>query len=343
VRFWLLALAVIIFAMVVVGGATRLTGSGLSITEWKPLVGTLPPLSERDWLDAFEKYKQIPQYILINKGMSLDAFKAIFWWEWGHRLLGRVIGLAFIIPFVWFWLRGKLDGPIRNRLLTIFALGGLQGFIGWYMVKSGLADRTEVSQYRLALHLSLAVLIFGAILWVVDPLRVEEDRTGYLETLPRSQSYLSVLILVLVFIQIALGALVAGLRAGLSHNTWPLMDGHLIPPGLFIMQPWWLNIFENVMTVQFDHRTLAYVVVALTVWHAWQVRKHADSSTVCATANWLFVAVLLQVALGIWTLLAVVPISLGLAHQAGAMIVFALAVLHARAVLQMPAASPKMA
>ena len=332
VRLWLLCLVAIVFAMIMVGGATRLTNSGLSITEWKPLIGALPPLSDADWLDAFSKYQQIPQYKIMNKGMSLEAFKTIFWWEWAHRFLGRLIGVAFIIPFVYFVFVDLIPSGLRNRLLAIFALGGLQGAIGWYMVKSGLVDRTDVSQYRLALHLCGAVLIMGALLWVADPLQRFRDDAIQLATLSRGQRTLAGLIAIAVFLQIALGALVAGMKAGLVHNTWPFMDGRFIPSGLDAMSPWWRNVFENALTVQFNHRMVAYVVLALVIWHALRVIQAAGNRCVRRSAQLLLAVTLGQIVLGIWTLLAAVPIGLGLAHQAGAAILFAVAVMHAQSV-----------
>lgn len=322
VRTWLLVVAGLVVAMVVVGGATRLTHSGLSITEWKPILGTIPPLSDADWQDAFSKYQQIPEYKMINRGMSLAEFKALYWWEWSHRLLGRLIGVVFLVPFVIFWWRGWLAPGLALRLGGVFALGGLQGVAGWYMVASGLAERTDVSQYRLALHLGLAVLILAAILWLVLRLgRPAADwaRTGW-------AVWSGGFLLGLVVLQIILGAFVAGLDAGLSHNTWPLMDGRLFPDGLFAMSPLWLNAFENVATVQFNHRMVAYGValfaglVALAHWRI--------GSAAAGSARMLLAMVLGQVALGVWTLLAAVPIGLGLAHQLLAMAVLAAAVYH---------------
>ncbi len=333
VQYWLLSLVGIVFAMVMVGGATRLTNSGLAITEWQPLVGALPPLTDADWQIAFSKYREIPQYKLLNKGMSLEAFKAIFWWEWAHRFLGRLIGVAFMVPFAYFLVRGLILPALRNRLLGIFALGGVQGLIGWYMVKSGLVDRTDVSQYRLALHLSVAILIIGALLWVADPLQRLRSKDVFLPTLGRGQCLLSGLIAFAAFVQIALGALVAGMKAGLAHNTWPLMDGQLIPSRLGIMSPWWRNVFENALTVQFNHRMMAYVLAVLIAWHTLRVTQTADNQRLRLTSRLLLAAVLGQIALGVWTLLATVPICLGLAHQAGAVILFAIAIIHAHIAL----------
>jgi cytochrome c oxidase assembly protein subunit 15 len=328
VRVWLLTVAALVFLLVSVGGATRLTGSGLSITEWKPIMGIVPPLSEADWHDAFEKYRQIPQYEQVNKGMTLGAFKRIFWWEWTHRFLGRMIGFAFLVPFLALLIAGRIERPLLPRLVGIFALGGLQGFVGWYMVSSGLADRISVSQYRLAVHLGLAILILGALLWVALSL---EDRREERDAAAPGSGWAAA-IAALVFLQILLGALVAGMKAGMGYNTWPLMDGQLIPNGLGVMQPCYLNLFENAMTVQFNHRIVAYVVVLAVAWHAWSTLRGSGDARVKGTAVVLGGATLLQVLLGIWTLLAQVPLSLGLAHQAGAAALFAIATWHLYAV-----------
>jgi heme a synthase len=324
VRVWLLTVAALVFLLVSVGGATRLTGSGLSITEWKPIMGIVPPLSEADWHDAFEKYRQIPQYEQVSKGMSLGAFKRIFWWEWTHRFLGRLVGFAFLVPFLALLAAGRIPRQLMPRLVGIFALGGLQGLVGWYMVSSGLADRISVSQYRLAAHLGLAILILGALLWVA--LSLDEKREERSVAVPGSGW--AAAITALVFVQILLGALVAGMKAGMGYNTWPLMDGQLIPNGLGVMQPWYLNLFENAMTVQFNHRMVAYVVVLAVAWHAWSTLRGSGDARIRGTAIVLAGATLLQVVLGIWTLLAQVPLSLGLAHQAGAAALFAVAVWH---------------
>jgi heme a synthase len=324
-RIWLYAVAALIFAMILVGGATRLTDSGLSITEWKPLLGAIPPLSEADWLEAFQKYQAIPEARIVNQGMTLAEFKVIYWWEWAHRFLGRFIGVAFLLPFLAFWAMGAIPKGWMGRLLGIFALGGLQGALGWYMVMSGLTgERTDVSPYRLTAHLSLAVLIFGAILWTAFGLA----RTGRRETREGAgHAWLAALLLGAVFFQIMLGGLVAGTDAGLSHNTWPLMDGALIPDGLGVMQPWWRNIFENVMTVQFNHRMMGYLIALLALIQAllaWRM----GTGGVRFSAGLLLAAVFAQIALGVFTLLGGAPIGLALAHQAGAIALFALALHH---------------
>lgn len=323
-RIWLFAVAGLIFAMVLVGGATRLTDSGLSITEWQPILGTIPPLSEADWQAAFQKYQQIPEYQLINKGMSLEAFKAIYWWEWAHRFLGRFIGVAFFVPSLIFWLRGMIPRPLLPKLLGLFLLGGAQGALGWFMVQSGLAERTDVSQYRLAAHLGLAVLIYGAILWVAFGLSIKPERHAFIRRLRSLLMSLAAAVAGLVFLQIILGGFVAGTDAGLSHNTWPLMDGAIIPDGLMVMQPWYMNLFENVLTIQFNHRMLGYVIAllaAVNVWLAWRYAEPKPRSLSLA----VFAAVIAQIALGVFALLSHLQIGIALAHQAGAILLFGLA------------------
>ena len=321
VRWWLYFIAALVFAMVIVGGATRLTDSGLSITEWKPLLGAIPPLGQADWLAAFEKYKTIPEYEHINKGMSLAQFQFIYWWEWSHRFLGRFIGVAFAVPMIFFWATGRLEAKLKPRVFVLFILGGLQGGLGWYMVKSGLVDRVDVSQYRLAAHLTLATVIYAAILWVVYGI-------GHLKRRPLNATYglLATSICLLILGQIALGGFVAGLDAGQGYNTWPLMDGAFIPDGLGIMNPWWKNLFENAMTVQFNHRMVAYILLVLIMIHAG--RQMAGECKAGSSAMVLMLFGLAQVGLGVATLLAHVPISLGLAHQAGALLLLTAAIWH---------------
>jgi heme a synthase len=336
---WLFAMAALVFLMVAVGGATRLTGSGLSITEWQPVMGVLPPLGDAAWQDAFEKYKQIPQYKILNKGMSLEAFKSIYWWEWGHRFLGRLIGLAFLVPFLFFIARGAITRALAWRLGGLFLLGGTQGVVGWYMVKSGLSQRTDVSQYRLAAHLLLASVLLAALLWTA--LNVGRPATRRIQLhAPAAGSRASASIIVaLIFAQIGAGALVAGLKAGLAYNTWPLMDGHMVPGGLGVMVPFWLNVFENAATVQFDHRLLAYVLAAAVLWHGLRILKMAHDAHARRSAAALILMVTAQIALGIWTLLAHVPLPLALGHQMMAMLVLATAVWHLHT-LQAASSSP---
>ncbi len=327
VQIWLLAVAALVFCMIVVGGAVRLTDSGLSITEWQPLLGAIPPLNEADWLVAFEKYKAIPEYSVVNAGMSLEAFKAIYWWEWAHRFLGRFIGIAFAVPFVVFWLLGKLRGAFALKCLGVLALGGLQGAIGWYMVKSGLVDRIDVSQYRLALHLLTAFAILALLVWLALEAAPASARVR-LRTVTDGQRRTATALFALVFVQSGLGALVAGLKAGLTYNTWPLMDGKLVPDGLTAQSPWYLNFFENVTTVQFDHRVTAYALVVLALAHLVTLIRSADDERIVGSAGVLAACVLAQMLIGIWTLLWGVPLELGLAHQAGAAVVIAAATLH---------------
>ncbi len=320
VRLWLWCVAALVFAMIVVGGATRLTDSGLSITEWKPIMGAIPPLSDADWHDAFTKYKQIPEYHIVNKGMSLEAFKSIFWWEWAHRFLGRFIGLAFALPFAFFWATGRLRDGFAKKLGLVLALGAVQGGIGWYMVSSGLVDRVDVSQYRLALHLSVAFLILAALVWLALSLSPHQRPAA-----TKAQRVLAGHMAGFVFVQVVLGAFVAGLKAGLAYNTWPDMNGDLIPPGLFAHTPWWANFFESITLTQFNHRLMAYVVLAFAVVNLVLLVRMAADRRIVTSAAILLAAIVAQAAIGIWTLLAAVPLHLGLAHQGGAAIVFALA------------------
>jgi len=310
IALWLLFMCVIVAAMVIVGGATRLTDSGLSITEWRPVTGALPPMSEAQWMSEFEKYKTIPEYSQVNYGMSLDQFKTIYWWEWGHRLLGRVIGIAFLFPLIFFVVTKQLRRPLAIKLFGLFLLGGMQGALGWWMVSSGLADRIDVSQYRLAAHLGLAVALFVLMFWLALDL--------WPSIRIKAPPQLSIGALALaggVFMQIILGAFVAGLRAGRTFNTWPLMDGKFFPDGYFAGSPGVNDLFETIAAVQFNHRIGAYLVAVGAVWFYLAARKTALESR----ARLVLAAVGLQVVLGIWTLLAVTPIALGLLHQAGAL------------------------
>ena len=330
VRWWLYALSALIFALVVVGGATRLTDSGLSITEWQPILGIIPPLNQADWLEAFAKYREIPEYQQVNKGMSLAEFKFIYWWEWAHRFLGRVVGFAFLVPLLFFWVRGALPKGLWPRLLAIFVLGGLQGAMGWYMVMSGLVDRVDVSQYRLAAHMTLAMVIFAAIWWTALTLGQPSERVTGASQASNGLRLSAAGLCVLVVVQTAAGAFVAGLQAGYAYNDWPLMDGQWVPDGMAYFTPLWRNLFENEITVQFVHRILAYVLVVWSILHVVAARR-ATSRSAARTAVLLAAAVLAQAALGVWTLVALVPISLALLHQAGAVVVLAIALTHLHA------------
>jgi heme a synthase len=342
IRLWLLAVAGLVLLMIGVGGATRLTGSGLSITEWKPLIGAIPPLTAADWATAFGKYQQIPQYTKVNAGMSLTEFKTIFWWEWGHRFLGRIIGLAFALPLLWFVIRRRIPKGLLPKLVGLLALGGVQAGIGWYMVASGLVDRVDVSQYRLALHLSTAFLIFGGLIWVAMGLTPRPTKVIHLQTVTSGQRWGAALVASLIGLQVVLGAFVAGLKAGLTYNTWPLMDGRLIPNGISALSPWYLNLFENITTVQFNHRMAAYLVTGVVMWHGLSLIRSADDQRLRQSAGLLIAAVTAQVVLGIWTLLAVVPVWLGVIHQAGAAVLFGLAVRHLFLVQERPPLRAKL-
>lgn len=339
-RLWLGALALLIVAMILIGGATRLTDSGLSITEWQPIMGAVPPLSEADWQQAFDAYRKIPEYTEIKRGMSLDEFKTIYWWEWAHRFLGRLIGLVFFLPFIGFWLLGYIPRTLLPRLIGLFLLGGLQGAMGWYMVKSGLVDRTDVSQYRLAAHFGIALVILGYTLWLLFGLG-SEAQAARTRARSHSATWLAGFVLALIFVQMLAGALVAGIDAGMGFNTWPLINGAFVPNGLGEASPWYLNLFENPLTVQFDHRVLGYAVIVATLAQSiWLALKRAPTALI-GSALTLALLALLQATLGVWTLLLAVPIELGLAHQAGAIAVFAAALFHLWLARHAPASTVK--
>jgi cytochrome c oxidase assembly protein subunit 15 len=326
VRLWLFAVAALIFVMVIVGGATRLTESGLSITEWKPVTGVVPPLSEAGWRAAFDAYKQIPQYATLNPDMTLDGFKAIYAWEWGHRLLARLIGLAFILPALWFWRSGALRGALGRQVLVATGLLALEPIVGWWMVSSGLANRIEVAQDRLALHLLIAAATFAALIYAaigLGPPRRARASSGFAAS--------AAALTALIFIQLGLGALVAGLRAGFTDNTWPLMSGEWLPDGLFGLTPWPVSIVDDVTTAQFDHRFVAYFVVLFALAQAYAAWRRAPGSPLARRAAALAGLALLQAGIGIATLLFVVPIGLALAHQALALALLGAAVAHWRA------------
>ncbi len=325
-RIWLGIVLVAIFALVLVGGATRLTDSGLSITEWKPIHGVIPPMSEAEWQEELELYRQIPEYQLINKGMSLDEFKTIYWWEWAHRLLARGVGVLFGVPFLFFLATGRVEKRLRWPLFGLLVLGGLQGAVGWWMVASGLVDRVDVSQYRLATHLTLACLIFAAIVWVMRGLAPHSADPVPSQGLKRGAGALTGLVLV----QIYLGGLVAGLDAGLASNTWPLMNGALVPEGLLELSPAWRNFFENQLTVQFVHRLGGYLLFALTLWHMVASIQRGPGSTHCRRAVVLFGLVTIQALIGIVVIVTQVPVSWALLHQGWAVVVLGFAVAHWR-------------
>ena len=328
VALWLFGMCAMLLVMIALGGATRLTGSGLSIMEWAPLRGFLPPLSEGEWQRLYRLYQQIPQYELVNKGFGLEGFKEIFWLEWTHRLWGRLIGIAFLVPLVWFAMRGRIGRRLVPRLAGLFVLGGLQGAVGWFMVASGFAAQsTAVSPYRLVAHLSLALLLYAAILWTALSLwrggARQEVESKALRRLTRATC-------ALLAVTILAGGFVAGLKAGLTYNTYPLMDGRLVPAGYAMLDPFLLNLTENVAAVQFNHRLLATLTaLAAAVTVAFGLRQtltRGQRSALLALGG----AVALQYALGVAALLLVVPVALGTAHQAMAVLVLtaALAALH---------------
>jgi heme a synthase len=308
---WLLVCATLLFAMVVVGGVTRLTHSGLSMVEWQPLVGAVPPLSRADWQELFDKYRQTPEFRQVNHAMDVEGFKTIFWWEYFHRLLGRTIGLVFLLPFLWFLLRKKVERPVAWQLAGVFVLGALQGALGWYMVKSGLVDDPRVSHFRLTAHLGVALAIFAAELWIalelLSPERKRERRMGLPMFLPP-----------IVFAMALSGGMVAGLRAGHAYNTFPLMNGHLVPPETFLLEPWWENFLYNMAAVQLVHRAIFWTLAVLVPLAWWRSRG-------TLAGNALLAAFVLQATLGVSTLLLHVPVALAASHQAGAVALFAAA------------------
>lgn len=323
---WLVLVAALVFSMVVLGGVTRLTESGLSMTDWRPVTGWLPPMSETAWQAEFNRYRASPEYRQVNAGMSVEAFKTIFWFEYGHRLLGRIIGLAFFLPFTVFLAARRLDRSLTLRLTCLLAVGALQGVVGWFMVKSGLVDRPSVSQYRLAMHLAIAFLIYGALVWNILGLRNRPDY-GPAESGIEHKRRCSGWLLGLISLTVVSGAFVAGLDAGRYYNTFPLMDGSLIPADYQSSYFWWQNPFENIAAVQFHHRVLA-VLTVLAVLAFWlanrgsQLTQHTRHVT-----RALVVMVLVQAGLGIVTLLNYVPVWLGALHQAGALVIFTFAIM----------------
>lgn len=337
VRAWLYLLAVLVVAMVAVGGATRLTGSGLSITEWRPVTGVVPPLDAADWVVEFDKYRDTPQYRILNQGIGLDGFKTLYWWEWGHRLLGRIVGLVFFLPFAWFWARGMLGRRLLTGLLGLGLLGGLQGAIGWIMVASGLQPgMTAVAPLKLALHLTTASLILAGLVWLAAG-----TRPRALAPAPEPVRVVAGLLPALVLVQIWLGGLVAGSKAGLLYNTWPDMDGVLVPPArlLFDKVPFIENFIDNLALVQFNHRLFAYLVVVVAIAHAIQAARTASGSAAAGRAMGVAALATAQMGLGIATLLLHVPLWAGLAHQVFAMAVLIMATVHARLARGVPAAA----
>jgi len=321
---WLIACCALVFAMVVVGGVTRLTHAGLSITEWQPLTGAIPPTSDADWDDAFAKYQATPEYRDVNPGMTQAEFRRIYWWEYFHRLLGRAIGFAFLVPYLWFLIRRRIPAGYAWPLAAIFLLGGLQGAVGWLMVKSGLVDDPHVSQFRLTAHLGLAFAIFAAMLWTAMSLAYPQ-RADIAAPRLRATRRLAFGVAATVFAMVLTGGFVAGIRAGFAYNTFPLMQGRFVPPGILMLEPWWTNFFWNMATVQFDHRILAWALAFAvpTLW--WRLRDADVTARARVGGTLLLTMIAIQVSLGIATLLNVVPLPLAAMHQAGAVLAFALA------------------
>jgi len=316
VRIWLFVCAALVYAILVVGGVTRLTHSGLSIAEWQPLVGAVPPLSSHDWAVLFGKYQATPEYRLVNSSMALAGFRQIFWWEYAHRLMARLAGFVFLVPLLWFAWSGKVSGRLTRRLAILFVLGGLQGALGWYMVASGLVDDPHVSPLRLAGHLGLALLIIGTMLWTAWDLRAADE-------LRRRVPLLACATVAAVFLMAIAGALVAGTRAGYAYNTFPLMNGAIVPPGLLQISPWYLNFRDNITTIQFTHRAIAWALIGLVaaLWR-W-IRRSVPAPSARVESNWMLAALAVQIGLGISTLLSGVAPPLAAAHQAGAVLLFA--------------------
>ena len=320
VATWLLVCCALVFAMVVLGGVTRLTGSGLSMVDWRPLMGALPPMTDEVWQKTFEMYQRTPEFLKVNADMEVDDFKGIFWLEYLHRLLGRTIGIVFLVPFLVFAWRGYIQKKEWPKYALMFVLGGLQGVLGWYMVMSGLVDNPAVSQYRLVAHLAAAFLIYAYMFWVALSLKFPSDsdlaHPWYKKTLALAT---------LITVTVMSGGFVAGLKAGKIYNTFPLMGEYWAPPGMFALEPWWRNFFDNMATVQFDHRILAITTFVLIIGYWAQIRKTELPARVAKAVNALLHTAALQVALGIATLLLVVPVPLAATHQAVAMLLFTVA------------------
>lgn len=320
---WLLTLCGMVFFMIVLGGLTRLTHSGLSMVDWRPLTGWLPPLNSSEWQAVFDLYKESPEYKKINYGMTIEGFKSIFWLEFAHRLWGRCMGIVFLLPCAFFLIKGWVSRSLMPRIFIIFLLGGSQGVLGWFMVKSGLIDNPDVSQYRLTAHFSAAVIIYGYMFWVA--LSLLKIPHGELKKAPPGLVVATTLTTAWVFLTMISGGFVAGLDAGLTYNTFPLMDGHLVPEGLWRMSPWYLNLFENITTVQFDHRVLAKITLIFITGIWWVAVKSDLPVGTLKIFNILFSLVFVQFALGVATLLLAMPISIASLHQAGSILLFTFA------------------
>ncbi len=320
IAIWLLCVCAAIFIMLVIGGATRLTHSGLSMVQWDPLMGWIPPLTDTQWMESFKHYQQTPEFYKLNPDMDMAGYKGIFLLEYVHRVWGRMIGLVFLLPFLYFLLAGKVRRELRPRLIIMFILGGLQGLLGWYMVKSGLVDNPHVSQYRLTAHLTTAFIIYGFIFWVALGLLIPRQDAALEDATPLRR--LALALTGLIAVTVVAGGMVAGLRAGFAYNTFPLMDGHFIPDGYAMLKPFYRNFLENIAAVQFDHRLLAETTVLGVAGLWWYARRFDLTRRASLAFDLLLAVALIQLALGISTLLLIVPTWLGVTHQAGAMLLF---------------------
>lgn len=327
-----------VILMVFVGGITRLTDSGLSIVEWKPVTGAIPPITGEQWQDEFSKYRRTPEYQKINYGMTLEEFKRIYLVEYFHRLLGRITGFVFLLPLVYFWLKRIIRRELLPKLVLIFLLGGLQGFIGWFMVKSGLSERTDVSQYRLVLHLGMAIIVYTYMFWVaLGLLNINVQKNNNKKQQQKLFIY-STMTTFLIFIQILLGGFVAGLDAGVTYNTFPFMDGQIVPDGIFKFRPWYTNFFENIITVQFNHRIMAYVVTISIIWFFYLSRKYKIDVRVQKYSILLLIALFFQFTLGIMIIILRIPLVLASFHQVFAVVLFSVSlfITHYLYLLQKP-------
>ena len=324
VASWLIFVAIVIFLMIILGGATRLTHSGLSMVDWNPIMGVIPPLSEADWEQTFRRYQEFPEYQKINEGMSLQGFKEIFYFEYFHRVLGRLIGILFLVPFLYFWFRGAIRRRMLPQMITMFILGGMQGLLGWYMVKSGLVNEPQVSQYRLTAHLLAAVMIYSYILWVAFGL-LKKSPIQILDDVGKKLYRYAIGLTGLIIFMIATGGFVAGTKAGYAFNTFPLMAGKFIPDGMYTLQPFWMNWFENITTIQFNHRMIAYLLVLLVPVFTLSVRRLAITQRSVIASHLLLAMLLIQVSLGVATILLHMPVSVAVTHQGGAIILLTLA------------------
>jgi len=333
VAIWLILVAAVIFFMIILGGATRLTHSGLSMVDWNPIMGVVPPLNEDEWMQTFKRYQQFPEYQKINEGMSVDEFKSIFYYEYFHRVLGRIIGLLFLVPFLFLWFRGVIRRSMLPQMIIMFVLGGMQGLLGWYMVKSGLVNDPHVSQYRLTAHLLTAVMIYCYMLWVAFGL-LKKAPLVVLTDAGKNLYRNAIGITALIIFMISSGGFVAGTKAGYAYNTFPLMAGKFIPDGMYTLQPFWLNWFENITAVQFNHRMIAYLLVILIPLFAFAVRRIAVTPRSRIAAHLLLAMLVTQVTLGVATILLHMPVVIAVSHQGGAILLLTIAIFITREIKQ---------